>query len=832
MKKYLFPALALGLVMTSCQSDEPFAPGEGGEKQVTFTLNVPGELGTRADFGANKSGVSGVSNEGPANIKYTLVLDANGDKKILDNDDATINGKTATFSPTVVLGREYKITAYASLDDAWDGENAIDITKHFNDETKDAYFYTTTHNFAEGDLQPLALKRPFGKLRLLATDYKLDNSGVLNTAVKNVKITYNDAQAAEFDVFNSVFEFGGNFVNVDAQTFGYYGAEEDGAMPIFADYVPANPGDNMVDFTVEVTYTNDETYSRTFNDIPVKRNALTTLKGAFFTAGAEITVNVEDNFENETLIDETVAVTTNQELQEALDNADNNTMICFAADIEGDVTAIQKPNVNVIINGCGFKYKNGAIIVHSNSNHYPSASLTIKNVNFETNIVKTGDDGYNYFNCVEAVENGSQRYSTNITVENCTFTATGVAERIAAGVQIKASKWAKVINCTATNMHSLVQAQSCDESVIVKGCTINGKNGVAFKQVKSAIVEGTTIVAAEYGIRFDGNVNNYGITVKDNNVTAKQPFIVRKMTGQNNTIALEGENTLTTDEVYQIVITKDSDDVAYVAPTGTYTLTGAEDYNVYPREIVVRTEEQLVSALKGLTTFNTLVKLIDDITITTDWDNRYRGAKISVPVRIDGQGHTLKFTGALTDPNYSSVFRFENDAEVKNLKIDLSEINARCRAISAKQNLVIDQCEFIGNANYNTRGIIYGEGQTNSQFDASITITNSKFTNWKRGLTDNENAKDVKNVVVKGTIFSNAPVYISAYETITFVNNTMDNTWVNITSYTSPETLKVNAIGNSLDKDYSQYNVIGSSSKKFSATNVEAQNGFTVFYAE
>ena len=60
----------------------------------------------------------------------------------------------------------------------------------------------------------------------------------------------------------------------------------------------------------------------------------------------------------------------------------------------------------------------------------------------------------------------------------------------------------------------------------------------------------------------------------------------------------------------------------------------------------------------------------------------------------------------------------------------------------------------------------------------------------------------------------------------------MDNTWVNITSYTSPETLKVNAIGNSLDKDYSQYNVIGSSSKKFSATNVEAQNGFTVFYAE
>ncbi|MBR5787125.1 MAG: hypothetical protein IKY35_00345, partial [Muribaculaceae bacterium] len=74
MKKYLFPALALGLVMTSCQSDEPFAPTEGGEKQVTFTLNVPGELGTRAGEAYN-SGVGGWTNT-KGNLSYTLVLKA------------------------------------------------------------------------------------------------------------------------------------------------------------------------------------------------------------------------------------------------------------------------------------------------------------------------------------------------------------------------------------------------------------------------------------------------------------------------------------------------------------------------------------------------------------------------------------------------------------------------------------------------------------------------------------------------------------------------------------------------------------------------------------
>ena len=116
MKKYLFPALALGLLLTSCQSDEPFAPGEGGEKQVTFTLNVPGELGTRADENYN-SGVGGASNVGAANIKYTLVLDANGDTRVFKDATVSNDGRTATFTPTVVLGRNYTITAYASFDD-------------------------------------------------------------------------------------------------------------------------------------------------------------------------------------------------------------------------------------------------------------------------------------------------------------------------------------------------------------------------------------------------------------------------------------------------------------------------------------------------------------------------------------------------------------------------------------------------------------------------------------------------------------------------------------------------------------------------------------------
>ena len=273
------------------------------------------------------------------------------------------------------------------------------------------------------------------------------------------------------------------------------------------------------------------------------------------------------------IIEGGVHVATAVELQAHLDAATGETTIYLGANINGDVTVIQKQGVKITINGLNKKY-NGSIKVHSNSNHYADAALTIQNVNFETSAASV--------NVIEALENGSERYSQNITVQNCTFTATGEAVNTSVGVQIKSSKNAKVIDCTATDMHSLIQAQSCDETVVVNGCTIDGKNGVAFKQVKAATVEGTTITALEYGIRFDGNTDNYGIVVKNNNVTAVQPLIVRKMTGKNNTIALEGTNTLTTSAEYQIVITNGSDDAEYVKPTGTFTLTGADSYKVFP----------------------------------------------------------------------------------------------------------------------------------------------------------------------------------------------------------------------------------------------------------
>ena len=394
-------------------------------------------------------------------------------------------------------------------------------------------------------------------------------------------------------------------------------------------------------------------------------NLATNIEGVEFYNGGLVGKPYSATGTGKLIIGGAIYVASAAELQAAVTAATGETVIKLGADIVGDVTVIQKQGVKITVDGNGQKY-NGQIKLHSNSYHYADAALTIKNVNFETSTAS--------INVIEALENGAERYSTNLTVENCTFTATGEAVNTSVGVQIKASKNAKVINCTATNMHSLIQAQSCDETVVVTGCTVNGKNGVAFKQVKAATVEGTTITATAYGIRFDGNTDNYGITVKDNNITAAQPLIVRKMTGKNNTIALEGTNTLATEAEYQIVITNDSDDQPYIKPTGTYTLTGADAYTVFPAPTPVSSWDEFTAALAA---GEDNLKLTADITYNSSYN-------LIKKVNIDLNGKTLK-----VDNSGGAMLYLKSDVSIKNGNLD-------CVVYAASGNVSLSDITFMG----------------------------------------------------------------------------------------------------------------------------------------
>jgi len=229
-----------------------------------------------------------------------------------------------------------------------------------------------------------------------------------------------------------------------------------------------------------------------------------------------------------------------------------------------------------------------------------------------------------------------------------------------------------------------------------------------------------------------------------------------------------------------------------------------EDTIVMDDSLVASDAATLITAMKAATSGAT-IKLLKDITITNKWDCRYTGAKFLVPVTIDGNGNTLKFTNEINDGyNYLCAFRFEAAATVKNLTFDMSEaigvFQNRFGAISAKADLTVDNCKFYGNPAYaSSRAIIFGEGSGAGITEMDVSVTNSVFKDWKYGVTDNMNRQDAKTVTITDNKFNNAGVNVSASETVTFNDNTVEGKGVTITSYTDNTELAVTANGNTLD---------------------------------
>jgi len=232
--------------------------------------------------------------------------------------------------------------------------------------------------------------------------------------------------------------------------------------------------------------------------------------------GKKITLNVKlvayqmgsenDGFGN-SAYDDATFVTTDKELQEALDNATGNTVIRFANDITGNVTVTPKEGVNITIDGNG-KTFSGVITVDGKSGTYTTAGLTIKKVNFVADSISADA-------CIR-LGNGTNatRYTCNVTVEDCTFDVPG-----AVGVKsyTGGDKNLTITGCTATNKgHSLVQAKGID-GILIKNCKVYSKNGLNFNNSDNVKVISCTVDTLGYCVRFgessggEGTAETYSI---------------------------------------------------------------------------------------------------------------------------------------------------------------------------------------------------------------------------------------------------------------------------------------------------------------------------------
>ena len=304
--------------------------------------------------------------------------------------------------------------------------------------------------------------------------------------------------------------------------------------------------------------------------------------------------------------------------------------------------------------------------------------------------------------------------------------------------------------------------------------------------ILAAVPEGWLVTLDLNGHTLTGElVNNGDLTVVDSS-EGKTGAIVN-----SDGPAISNNGTLTLPDGINVGAVENGENGTVKNDTGTVAIArvGGVAY------------DNIENALKAVTSTNNVVDIYEDIDITTAWDNRYTGAKFTVPVTINGNGKALIFKGQVSDGgNYHAAFRFQADATVKNLTVDLSEATGygqRVRAISSSANITVENCTFIGNESLtNTRAIIFGEGAGANIGNVVVNISGSEFVNWKQGLVDNENAQDAKSVTATGNTFTNAGVSVSAKENVTFTGNTVDAASVRITSYTSVDTYLVEATDN------------------------------------
>ncbi len=334
MKKILLPILTLGglLFAASCQMDEPDAGTLTGEVDFSITAGIPSGITTYADGAEAFSHQGGASNLNPTEYTLRYILQVfDEDEKVAYEEEK--NPDSGTFGGVTfdvrLLAKKYKFVFWAdfvktegevefyNVGNSTDGYNLKNISYKkggitINDlatDAADAYTKVVEVDLTQASQslsEPVKLQRPFGKIRLLATDalgeynkqeerpgeVTVDFKGAVIPSVFNAL-----AQKVEEEATMSAGELTFTAVCEDASvnTTVYENSYLLGYSYIFA-------SGEIPSYSMDVEVKGDQEGSgvigtRSLSSIPVKVNKLTTVIGNFYTNEGSIDVVVEDSFE-------------------------------------------------------------------------------------------------------------------------------------------------------------------------------------------------------------------------------------------------------------------------------------------------------------------------------------------------------------------------------------------------------------------------------------------------------------------------------------------------------------------------------------------------------
>ena len=551
MKKILLSFLALGglLFASSCQMDEPDAGTLTGEVDFTISAGIPGSITTYADGEPETafSHLGGANNVDATQYDLRYILEVyDGDNlayrevKYVDegfaDTKASFSARLLAKSYTFVLWADFVETKTdetqytdlyyntASLKEiSYNTTNAADLTK---DEI-DAYTAKKVIDLSKSSKsESITLTRPFGKIRLLATDKDIAN----NDTETPVSVKLNFGSAKFPSSFNALTgDVTGKFavnavttssVKEDAQsvdgTTKYEGA-------YLLGYIYAFASTPQAAYPIDVTVHSDADATsqigyRELTNIPVSANKLTTVIGNFYSNEGNIEVVVEDKFGDGEVIDapEVISSTTLADAQAELDK-----IVQEAGD--------QEISYPVILN-----------ITAAAATAGPETFTLSERVKDITLVFSAGAT-----NTVTITEKQGETFNGQVTIKNESDKAMSIVVYVPNGSAVLEGSYSNVTATTADNTLIIAENATVDKLSLKKGnVEVYGQLTALSGSKPSGSVITRHISTADAFIRYcqllNGNTGTsiYGKVVLDADIDLANSAIV---TSNVNNVEIDGQ---------------------------------------------------------------------------------------------------------------------------------------------------------------------------------------------------------------------------------------------------------------------------------------------------
>ena len=394
------------------------------------------------------------------------------------------------------------------------------------------------------------------------------------------------------------------------------------------------------------------------------------------------------NGEGKLIIDGDIYVASATELEKVANAATEATTIKFGTNLNGNITIVQKEGVDLTIDGARKKY-DGIITVDGAGRSSGAETLVIEYINFETTWSDTDKNNDWSFISAPSKLNGKYNYSHNVTIKDCTFNNTVVGNHHVGSASFTGSYNLKMENCTATNMHSILQAQSIDNTVTVKDVTVtDSKSGLSVGNAANATITNAKINVSGYGIRAEGtDAREVSLEVKGCTINAYVPVVVRKLTSDAKkfTANVDASNTFEKGCDYDVVLGVNEFEagVEPVKPACEFSIDGvASKFTTFPAAVPVATWDEFTAALAAGEDW---IKLTDNISNATSYS-------IMADVVVDLNGKTIEISSPTEKLNTGN----KNNASAYRPTVTIKNGNLNCKVYAQTGNLTLSDIIFGG----------------------------------------------------------------------------------------------------------------------------------------